>query len=200
MEDSLPDLIQTTELKIFRISFFSFGPENSKISEKYWGYELTTLKPHRRITWLICVSLLLSCQLGCNALPERGLTADGKKVYFDTAPIQQTDAYKNFLKSSRSETAKLYYLLDRIKAARNLSYYFEGDRYNWLEAYMAATWLLWHHYDKNKNARDFVDEEIARYQMISKTTTIQFPNQSHHIAANVMVNELELLENTIAAS
>src|SRR3989338_171633 len=150
--------------------------------------------------YLVVGALLLAVQLlnfGCASHYLKGVTPEGVKAYLGPASIQDTEAYKTFLNGSRSEAAKFDYLLERIKAAQDLEYYHEGNRHNWLEAYRAGTWLLRHHYKPGQDARDFVHKEVLLYQTPGKPTAIKFPDGSIHIAYYILLNELDLLDETL---
>lgn len=151
---------------------------------------------YRLFTFIFLLGLA-SLGTGCGSTPPKGTCYGIEKIYLGPLPIQETQAYKTFLNSSGSETAKLIYLGDRIKSAQNLSYYFEGDRYNWFEAYSGATWLLWHDHERGEDAHSFIHKEAIRFQNPTKPTSIEFPDQSRHLASQVLLNELDLLEDTI---
>lgn len=145
----------------------------------------------------VFILILHTCFLfGCSAILKQGVTPEGIKVYLGPTPIESTPAYENFLRSSKSETAKLYYLLDRIKDSKDLAYYFEGSRYSWMEAYAAGTWVLWRHYKKGENAKSFLRREVSRYPGPAQTAYIKFPDGLSHLTYHVLVNELELLDQT----
>ena len=112
-------------------------------------------------------------------------------------PIEHTQAYKAFLRGSGSETAKLYYLLDRIKETPNLTYLFEGVRYPWFDAYAAGTWILWHHHKKGEEAHGFLHKELSAYPTAGSSAIIELSDRSHHLAYPILINELDLLEETV---
>ena len=151
---------------------------------------------HRFILFLILISLPF-VSWGCVAsLPLKGVDPEGQKIYLGPVPIEKTKAYQAFLLSSKSETAKLYYLLDRIKAAKEVTYRFEGSQYNYFEAHLAALWLLIYHYKRGDDAHAFIRKEIAAFAGFSESTTMNFPDHSYHLAYHVLINELDLLEET----
>lgn len=138
-------------------------------------------------------------QFGCALAPQylKGVNPDGQKVYLGPVPIQNTEAYQAFLTSSRSEAAKLDYLLQRIKSARDLVYHYDGEQYNWLEAYRAGSWILRHHYERGESARSFLLRETFLYQKPGKPNAVEFPDRSVHFDYHVLINELDLLEETV---
>lgn len=155
----------------------------------------------RRLIFLFQILLILSlAHSGCASPYLKGIDPDGKKVYLGPALIQNTKAYHDFLLSSKSEAAKLDYLLWRIKEAKDLTYYHEGNRHNWLEAYRAGTWIVRHHFEKGEDAKSFIRKEILLYEKSGKPTAVQFPDGSIHIAYFVLLNELSSLEETAAAN
>ena len=137
---------------------------------------------------------------GCATPYLKGVTPQGEKVYLGFLPIRETEAYQSFLLSSKSEAAKLNYLLDRIKEAKNLIYYHAGSRYSWLEAYRGGAWVVRHHYEKGEDAKSFIHKETLLYERSGKPNAIQFPDGSIHIVYFVLLNELDSLEEAIAAN
>ncbi|MBI4358071.1 MAG: hypothetical protein HY584_02110 [Candidatus Omnitrophica bacterium] len=153
--------------------------------------------PTQKIDALLFLTTLVSLGLvpfGCATPYLKGLTPQGEKVYLGIHPMQETEAYQSYLLSSKSEAAKLNYLLDRIKEAKELTYYHNGGRYSWLEAYRAGTWVVRHHYEKGEDARSFIRKETLLYEKSAKPNAIQFPDGSIHIAYFVLLNELDSLE------
>ncbi len=131
--------------------------------------------------------------------PLKGKTPEGKKVYLGPVPIQDTDAYRKFLSSSRSEIDKLYYLGDRVRAkpAQGIAYIYARSRYNWVEASAGGVWYLWHHYERGQTARTFIREASRRFERPGSRATLQLLDGSIHYAYDVAVNELDLLEAVI---
>ncbi|MBI4372489.1 MAG: hypothetical protein HY585_02030 [Candidatus Omnitrophica bacterium] len=138
--------------------------------------------------------------MGCTSRPLKGLTLEGKRAYLGPAPIDHTEAYQTFLLGSRSEAEKLYYLLNRVKEAKDVTYRFDDGVYTHFEAYPAALWLLVHHYERGEKARDFVHKEFLAFRGLSESTTMHFPDGSYHLAYYVFLNELDLLEETLEDS
>ena len=154
-------------------------------------------RTYRLLIFAFLLSLTPLLGIGCSSIPPKEACRNAEKIYLGPLPIQETEAYKIFLNSSKSETAKLSYLGDRIKSAKDLVYYFDGDRYNWLEAYSAGVWLLWQDHKIGEDAHSFIRREAIRFQNPTKPTAIQFPDRSRYLAAEVLLNELDLLEDTI---
>ena len=148
------------------------------------------------ITFFLCVFFH---QIAYAWAPLKGKTSEGKKVCLGPVPIQETDAYRAFLSSPRSEIDKLYYLGDRVKAkaAQGIVYIFEGDHYNWAEVYAGGIWYLWHDYKLEKAARAFMSETSRRFERAGSRVTLQYPDGSIHYAYDVAVNEMDLLEAAI---
>ena len=149
--------------------------------------------------FVILLGLPLLAAAGCvmPLPPVQQEAPEYKKVYLGPVPIEGTLAYQTFLLSSKSETAKLSFILDRMKAAPELKYHFEGIYYGWLEAYTGASWLLWHDHKAGEDAHAFILKEALRFHNPVKPTTILFPDKSQPLAAEVFINELDLLEETI---
>lgn len=145
--------------------------------------------------FIFSVIIPLCFLFGCGTYVKKGVTTNGEKVYLGVTPIEKTPAYENFLRSSKSEVDKLYYLLDRIRDSRSLIYIYEGDQYNWFEAYSTGVWVLWHHYRKGEDARSALRREVANYSG-DEAVYIKFQNESIHLAYRILLNELDLLDET----
>ena len=147
------------------------------------------------------VVLVLSVQLfylGCATTPYlSGVAPDGRKVYLGPVPIQNIEAYQAFLHSSKSERAKLDYLLQRIKEAQGVEFYHGGERYNWTEAYEGARWIVEHHFEKGQNSHSFIKKEALFEQEPGKPNAVKFPDGSLHLDYYILANELDLLEETL---
>ena len=141
--------------------------------------------------------IIAACFLsGCSTSYRQGVTPEGKKVYLGPETIELTPAFRNYLLSSKSESSKLHYLLDRIKDSREVTYLFEGNEHRWFEAYGAGVWILWHHYKKGEDARSFLRKEVSMHPDPNQTPYIQQPDGSSHMAYHVLLNELDLLDET----
>ena len=128
----------------------------------------------------------------------RGVYENGAIAYVGPLTIQQTNAYKQFIYSKKTEKEKLYYLLSRFRTADHLGFYFGGGRYSANDACFGSGWILRHRYKGNKEARKFIREQVTFFEKPGKPLLIEFQNGSIHFAYNIIINELELLENTIA--
>ncbi|MBI4394747.1 MAG: hypothetical protein HY583_00975 [Candidatus Omnitrophica bacterium] len=146
---------------------------------------------------LLFALAFISLSSGCISHPLKGLTPDGNRVYLGSLPIENTEAYKTFRLGPPTETEKLFYLLNRVKDARDVTYRFEDGWYTYFEAYPAALWLLVHHYERGETARFFIHKEFVAFHGVSESTTMHFPNGSYHLAYYVFLNELDLLEETL---
>ena len=168
-----------------------------RIKKPFWGRRSKALKNTSLFVFCLLLGSILFLSISCATPYLRGTTPEGQKVYLGRVPIEPTAAYQMFLNSSQSEAAKLDYLLQRIKTAQDLVYLHEGSQYNWLEAYRAGSWLLRHHYERAENARHFIQKEVWRYQAPGKPNAIKFPEGSIHLLYYVLLNELDLLEETL---
>ncbi|MBI4358862.1 MAG: hypothetical protein HY584_06135 [Candidatus Omnitrophica bacterium] len=146
---------------------------------------------------LVCVLILVQAAFlsGCHSI-HKGIGLQNKKVYLGAASIENSASYANYLQGSKSEHGKLYYLLDRVKESPNLDYYYKGNRYGWVEAHLAGSWILWRHYKRREGARAFLRREVSRYRNPTQTAYIRFPDGSKHLAHDILLNELDLLEYT----
>lgn len=139
---------------------------------------------------MAAVAVLVILVSGCSALPKTSTSvADAKpKTYLASIPIHKSEAFRNYLESDRTEYDKLEYLLGRIKEAKDRAFYYEGNRYEWTEAYAAGQWVIWRRYKKGEDARSFLKKQTYN-------TYIKPSNGSKELAFNVLMNELELIEN-----
>ena len=117
-----------------------------------------------------------------------------QKFYLNPIPITNSKAYLTYLESPRDERAKLDYLLDRVRESKDTAFYFEGSQYGWTEACAAGNWLMWRRYKNGKDARLFL-KEIVGYTP-NQSAFIQPPDGQKCAAYPVLLNELDLLENS----
>lgn len=154
---------------------------------------------HRlRFIFTICLlqALLIS---GCASPYLKGVSPEGQAVYIDTPKIESTEAFQNYLTSQRSETDKQNYLFERIKAAKDLVFIRDGHQYTWLQAYRGGKWLIRNRYEKGVDARSFAKKYIWKSDA-GNPYLVQFPDGSTHVGYYILLNELDLLEATVAKS
>lgn len=135
---------------------------------------------------------------GC-AVPLKGVSPQGERVYLGPVPIQDTEAYQAYLLKSPTEVAKQSYLFQRLKSASNLEFYHNGSWYSPLEAYRGGMWLMREHYQKGQDTRTFIRNYVERDEGSGKPHLVRYPDGSVHIGSSVLYNELDLLEETAAS-
>ncbi len=143
---------------------------------------------------LILISLLTG---GCAAGSLKGVARDGQKAYLGPVPIENTEAYQLFLSSPRSDVHMQTYMFTRLKAAKDLSFFHDGSWYNWLEAYRGGMWLMRNRYKKGQDARTFIKNYVWHSEETGKPHLIKYPDGSVHEAYYVLLNELDLLDETL---
>lgn len=136
---------------------------------------------------------------GCASPYMNGVTPQGAKVYIGSTDIRATEAYQEFLRSGQTELDKERYLFKRVTEAKDLVYHRDGNTYGWVEAYRAGNWLMRNHYDKDADARSFVRDHVWKSASTGRPHLIEFPDGSIHVGYYVLLNELDLLEETAAA-
>lgn len=142
--------------------------------------------------------LLTSILAGCASTGGlKGLAKDGSKVYLAPVPITETDAYKTFLQTPRSEVSEQTYMFSRLKLAKDLSFYHDGSWYTWLEAYRGGMWLMRNRYKKGQDTRTFLKNYVWRSEKTGEPHLIKYPDGSVQVAYYVLLNELDLLEETL---
>jgi len=142
--------------------------------------------------------ILICFITGCAAPFMKGINANGQKVYLDQADITQTEAYQEYLQSEHTEINKERYIFKRVVGAKDLRYHRDGNTYGWVEAYRAGNWLMRTHYDKEADARSFIRDHVWKSETTGNPHLIQFPSGDIHVAYYVLLNELDLLEDTLA--
>ena len=146
------------------------------------------------VAWFVIAGLL---HFGCATSPYlKGVTPDGKKVYLGPTPIENTKAFEAFLHGSRTEAAKLEYLVERLKLAENLQFFHGGEQFEWKEALEGSKWAVAHHYKKGQDARTFIRKETFLYVEPGEPNAVKFPDGTIHLDYYVLANELDLLEET----
>lgn len=138
---------------------------------------------------------------GCASTALKGLDAQGRKVYLGGVPIEKTEAYQTFLTGPKDEISKQNYLFQRLKEpeAQKLSYYRDGVQYNWLQAYRGGKWLIRNRYEKGQDARSFIKNHAWHSEDTGQPYLVKYPDDSLHEGYYVLINELDLLEETAAA-
>jgi len=134
---------------------------------------------------------------GCATAPLKGITPEGKKVYLGPVPINDTEAYQTFLNSPKGDVNEQTYMFSRLKLATDLSFYHDGSWYNWLEAYRGGMWLMRNRYKKGQDSRTFLKNYVWRSEDTGQVHLIKYPDGSIHEGYYVLLNELDLLEETL---
>jgi len=148
--------------------------------------------------WLSLFLWLPLLVTGCASTGTlKGLANDGSKVYLAPVPITTTDAYKTFLSTPRSQVSEQTYMFSRLKQAKDLSFFHDGSWYTWLEAYRGGMWLMRNRYKKGQDTRTFLKNHVWRSEKTGKPHLIKYPDGSVHVAYYVLLNELDLLEETL---
>jgi len=146
---------------------------------------------------LIFPLVLVLSLCGCATSLLKGVTPEGEKVYAGLVPIDGTEAYQEYVKSPRSGVNRIHYLMRRLKETKDLEYYRDGSYYNWLQAYRGGMWLMRHRYQKGQSARDFIRLHVWRSESTGKPHLVRFPDGSIHIGYYILMNELDLLDDTM---
>lgn len=123
----------------------------------------------------------------------QAVNAQGEKVYLGPKDIENSQAFKNYLRSPRGEADKQRYLFERLKGAADLSFYHDGDWYNALEAYRGGMWLMRERYKKGQLTRDFIKKYVERSDA-GNLHLVKYPDGSKQVGSYVLYNELDLLE------
>lgn len=135
---------------------------------------------------------------GCATSYGKGLTSQGRKVYLGPLPVQGTESYQAYIRSSRTEVAKQKYLFQRLKSASDVEFYHNGSWYSPLEAYRGGMWLMRKRYQKGQDTRTFIRKYVERAENSGQLHLVRYPDGSVHIGSYVLYNELDLLEDTAA--
>jgi hypothetical protein len=157
----------------------------------------------RRLLALFVISLIVSILLKPNVAFSaagylRGVNPDGFKTYLGSTPPQSAEALEQFRMSSGSEAQKLFYLLERFKEIQDHGFYYLGNRYSWQDAFLAGSWMLNQRYSKIKNARSFIKDQFSLLERPTNPVLIEFPDGTLHRAYDILINELDFLEASLA--
>jgi hypothetical protein len=154
------------------------------------------MKLLQKQTALFVLALSLPFVTGCATSYLKGATPQGEKVYLGPLPIENTEAYRTYIQSPRTEVDKQNYLFARMKDADKLEFLHDGSWYNSVEAYRGGKWLMRHRYQKDQNTRDFIHKYVERSEDTGKYHLAKYPDGSVHIGSYLLYNELDLLEET----
>lgn len=150
--------------------------------------------------WTLCAVLSAALAGGCASSTLKGTSPDGRKTYLGPVPIENTEAFRQLMKSPQNDVSIQTYLFARLKAAQDLQYYRDGQWYSWLEAYRGGMWLMRNRYQKGQDARTFIKNHVWRSEATGQAHLVKFPDGSIHEAYYVLLNELDLLEQTLRSA
>jgi hypothetical protein len=156
---------------------------------------------HRHLLPALALSFSLVLVSSCATTQTsylKGVTSDGAKVYSGPSSLVGIDAYRNYYYSQKTEAEKLDYLFRRLKMSKELIFHHDGKKYNWLECYRAGMWLLRHRYEQGSDAREFIKDYVWYSEETGKANLVEFPDGSIHEGYYILINELDLLEESIA--
>ena len=151
----------------------------------------------RKLTALSTFFILPLLLSSCATANLKGISPAGKKVYLAPIPVQGTEAYQSYLNSPRADVSQRTYIFSRLKLAKDLSFYHDGSWYNWLEAYRGGMWLMRNRYKKGQDSRTFLKKYVWKSEDTGKPHLVKYPDSSVHEAYYVLLNELDLLEETV---
>lgn len=150
-------------------------------------------------SFYLLLGVLVFLGQGCAASSQylKGVSPEGQKVYIGPTDIENTEAFQTYLRSPQAEASKQQYLFQRLKdASKDIQYYHDGVWYNWLETYRAGMWLVRNKYQKGQDTREFLKRYVWRSEA-GKLHLVKFPDESVHIGYFILLNELDLLEETL---
>ncbi|HXV28146.1 MAG TPA: hypothetical protein VD913_04195, partial [bacterium] len=99
----------------------------------------------------IFLAVLLTA--GCASPYLKGVSPSGQKAYLGSVPIENTETYRNYLNSRRTEVDEQRYLFARLKEATDMQYYHDGNWYGPIEAYRGGMWLMRNRYKPGQDTR-----------------------------------------------
>lgn len=135
---------------------------------------------------------------GCaSTAAQKGIFKDGSKAYLGTAAIEDTQAFRDYRNSKKSEGDKQIYLFKRLRAADNLEFFRDGSWYKAADAYKGGMWLMKKYYKPGMDNRQFIRERIERSDA-GNFHLVKYPDGSLQIGSYVLYNELDLLEEKAA--
>lgn len=140
-----------------------------------------------------CFALLAS---SCASPYLKGTTPSGEKIYLGPTPITNTQAFKQYLHTSQKEGNKINYLFSRLQEGNDLVFYRDGAQYDSREVYKGGRWLFKNRYKSGNSARDFIKNHIWYSEETGRPYYVEAPDGSFHIGYYILINELNLLEET----
>lgn len=148
----------------------------------------------------IFLGLLITCALGCASPYLKGVHPDGTKVYLGSTFIVETEAFQTFLSSPQKEANKIAYIFERLENAKGLIFYRDGIPYEPAEVKQGGKWLYKNQYREGQSAAEFIKENVWNSPSTGKPYYIATLDGNYHIGYYVLMNELELLEQTLRQS
>lgn len=142
-----------------------------------------------------CVTLLVfACISGCGGDAYlKGVSPSGEKVYLGPAQIEDTEEFRTYLVSPRSEVDKQRFIFTRLKNAKDLQFLHDGAWYNSLQAYRGGMWLMRNRYQKGQDTNAFIRKYVER-SAAGNPHLVKYPDGSIHLGSAIVYNELDLLE------
>ena len=150
----------------------------------------------RKQIGLLSLALGFGILTGCAAHTLKGIDPQGRKVYLGPLPIEKTEAYQNYVKSARTDVDRQRYLFERLKSSEGLEFFHDGSWYNSVQAYRGGMWLMRNRYKKGQDTREFIMKYIDRSETSGKLRVIKYPDGTLQQGSAVLLNELDLLEDT----
>ena len=138
---------------------------------------------------------------GCAGGPQynKGINPQGEKLYLGSTNIEESESFKNYLRSPQGEADKQRYLFERLKNAKEFEFFHDGSWYNALESYRGGMWLMRNRYKKGFPTRDFIKQYVERSDA-GNLHLVKYPDGSLQIGSYILYNELDLLESTAKKS
>lgn len=156
------------------------------------------MKPFKKPLPFLSIAVILLINGCAGTKPLKGVNASGEKVYLGSVPIENTTAFQDFMRGSRTEIDKQRYLFRRLKDSSGLEFCRDNVWYNRLEAYRGGMWLMRNRYQKGQDTRTFININTKRSDKTGQYHLIRYPDGSVQIGFEVLLNELDLLEKTAA--
>ena len=148
----------------------------------------------KRFVLFVSFLALAGLTTGFKQQNNKGVTAQGEKLYLGSTHIETSDAFKNYARSPQGEADKQRYLFERLKNAKHLEFYHDGGWYNSLEAFRGGMWLMRNRYKKGFPTRDFIKQYVERSEA-GNLHLAKYPDGSKQIGSYILYNELDLLES-----
>lgn len=139
---------------------------------------------------------LLSCAVLTSPLEAGAAEAETTRLLEPAPSFENSPAFRAVLKSPQSEPRKIDYLLERILRSTSI-FVRNGEDYPGKTAVLHMRWKYSRYRHEVKTARDFAEKIANGSRKTGEIYRIRMNDGSAYPAAEILLNELKLLDQAL---